>query len=72
MSENSTEEKVWYYAKPDGSKYGPYTEDELIRLLKNGILTENDYIWMMDFENWMKIGESIYSFYLGNEPLPTA
>ncbi|MBR2762023.1 MAG: DUF4339 domain-containing protein [Solobacterium sp.] len=67
MTEFSTEEKVWFYAKPDGSKYGPYTEDELIKLLKNGILDEKDYIWMMDFENWMKVADSIYSFYLGME-----
>lgn len=67
MTEFSTEDKIWYYAKPDGSKYGPYTEEELIKLLKNGILTERDYIWMTAFENWMKVGDSIYSFYLGME-----
>ncbi len=67
MSEFSTEDKIWYYARPDGSKYGPYTEDELIKLLKNGILGEKDYIWMTEFDNWMKVGESIYSFYLGME-----
>ena len=67
MTEFNTEEKIWYYARPDGSKYGPYTEDELIKLLKNGILGEKDYIWMTEFENWMKVGESIYSFYLGME-----
>ena len=68
LPEFTSEEKVWFYAKPDGAKYGPYTEDELIRMLKNGILVENDYIWMTEFENWMKIGDSIYSFYLGMEP----
>jgi hypothetical protein len=67
MSEFNTEEKIWYYARPDGSKYGPYTEEELIKLLKNGILGEKDYIWMTAFENWMKVGDSIYSFYLGME-----
>ena len=67
MTEFRTDEKIWFYAKPDGSRYGPYTEDELIKLLKNGILDEKDYIWMMDFENWMKVADSIYSFYLGME-----
>ena len=70
MSENetvnavNTEDKIWYYAKLDGSKFGPYTEEELIKLLKNGILTADDFIWMTEFENWMNIGNSIYSYYL--------
>ena len=63
-SEINTEEKIWYYAKPDGSKFGPYTEEELVKLLKNGNLTKDDFIWMTDFENWMNIGNSIYSYYL--------
>ena len=63
-TEINTEEKIWYYAKPDGSKFGPYTDEELVRLLQNGILTKDDFIWMTDFENWMKIENSIYSFYL--------
>ena len=46
--ENSAEEKVWYYAKPDGSK--------------------DDYIWMTEFENWINIGNSIYSYYLERTP----
>ena len=63
-NEINTGEKIWYYAKPDGSKFGPYTEEELVKPLKNGILTKDDFIWMTDFENWMNIGNSIYSYYL--------
>jgi hypothetical protein len=63
-TEINTEEKIWYYAKPDGSKFGPYTDGELVKLLQNGILTKDDFIWMTDFESWMKIGNSIYSYYL--------
>ena len=40
--------KFWYYNKAgDTEKYGPYTDDELIRLIRQGILTENDYIDVM-------------------------
>lgn len=63
-TELNTSEKIWYYAKPDGSKFGPYTDSELVKLLQNGILTKDDYIWMTEFENWMLIGNSIYSYYL--------
>lgn len=61
-------DKVWYYKQEDGTKYGPYSEDELIRMIKVGVLNENDMIWMVDFDNWMRLGDSIYSFYLDQEP----
>jgi hypothetical protein len=57
-------DKIWYYMKPDQKKYGPYSEEELIALIKQGILNENDYIWMTDLEGWLKVGNSLYAFYL--------
>lgn len=62
IADNS--DKVWYYAKEDGHKYGPYTDEELIKLIRNGILSENDLIWMTDLDDWISVGNSIYSFYL--------
>ncbi|MCI2154760.1 DUF4339 domain-containing protein [Erysipelotrichaceae bacterium Oil+RF-744-GAM-WT-6] len=62
IADNS--DKVWYYAKEDGQKYGPYTDEELIKLIRNGILSENDLIWMTDLDDWISVGNSIYSFYL--------
>ena len=62
IADNS--DKVWYYAKEDGQKYGPYTDEELIKLIRNGILYENDLIWMTDLDDWISVGNSIYSFYL--------
>ena len=62
IADNS--DKVWYYAKEDGQKYGPYTDEELIKLIRNGILSENDLIWMTDLDYWISVGNSIYSFYL--------
>ncbi len=61
----SEENRTWYYAKPSGDKFGPYSEEEIIKLLRNGILTATDYIWMIDLDNWVLVGDSIYSFYLG-------
>ncbi len=57
------EERTWYYAKPTGDKYGPYTEDDIIKLIQNGILNANDLLWMVDLDNWVTVGNSIYSFY---------
>lgn len=58
------DDKIWYYAKQDGSKFGPYTDDEMIRLISNGVLEEDDLIWMVDLDTWMTVGNSIYGFYL--------
>ena len=57
--------------KPDKSKYGPYSEGELAALIKQEILGENDYIWMTDLEGWLKVGSSIYAFYLPKNAQPS-
>lgn len=60
-------EKVWYYMKPDRSKYGPYTDNELIALIRQEILSGDDYIWMPEMKGWLKIANSIYSIYIPEE-----
>ena len=57
-------DKIWYYMKNDRQKYGPYTDAELINLIRQEILLAEDYIWMPDLTEWLKIGDSIYSEYL--------
>ena len=57
-------EKVWYYMKPDKSKYGPYSDSELAALIRQEILDGDDYIWMPDMSGLLKIRNSIYSFYM--------
>ena len=50
--------------KQDRQKYGPYTDSELVSLIREGILSGSDYIWMTGLTGWLKISNSIYSFYL--------
>lgn len=57
-------DKQWYYARSDAEKYGPYSDEELVELIRNGTVRENDYIWMSDLKNWLKVGDSIYSIFL--------
>ncbi|MCH4014222.1 MAG: DUF4339 domain-containing protein [Solobacterium sp.] len=57
-------DKIWYYMKADRTKYGPYTDHELANLISKGIVTEDDYIWMPDLANWIRLGDSIYSYYI--------
>ena len=57
-------EKVWYYMKQDKSKYGPYSDAELAALIRQEILEGDDYIWMPEMAGWLKVRNSIYSFYM--------
>ena len=56
--------KVWYYTLDGEEKYGPFSDEELVKLMNQGILTGNHYIWMTDLDEWVKVEDSIYSFYL--------
>ncbi|EFC05462.1 hypothetical protein HMPREF9013_1167 [Bulleidia extructa W1219] len=59
-------DKIWYYLNHiTKEKAGPYTDEELIKLLNQGVVDVDDYIWMKDFENWLKVEDSIYSIYIG-------
>ncbi len=56
--------KVWFYMKADQKKNGPFSDEELVKLIKNDIIEENDMIWMTDLDEWIKVSDSIYSVYL--------
>lgn len=58
------EDRIWYYTRGDGQKYGPYTDEELVKLIQQGILTEEDYVWTMELSQWAMIGDTIYSSYI--------
>ena len=55
------QEKIWYYQKEDGAKYGPYTDEELKRLIVNGILSSDDLIWMVDFDSFNSVFLSLWN-----------
>ena len=50
--------------KQDKSKYGPYSDAELAALIRQEILEGDDYIWMPEMAGWLKVRNSIYSFYM--------
>ncbi|NCB32342.1 MAG: DUF4339 domain-containing protein [Erysipelotrichia bacterium] len=57
-------DKIWYYTADGDEKFGPYTDAELIRLIQQGIILKDHYIWMVDLSGWIKVSDSIYSVYL--------
>lgn len=62
-------EKIWYYTRGDGQKYGPYTDEDLIKLIQQGILEGEDYIWTTDLDEWVQIKDTIYSVYLEEDTI---
>ena len=53
--------KIWKIRGKDGK----YTDEELINMIKNGVLCSEDYITNADMKTWIKIKDTIYQFYLG-------
>ncbi len=47
---------TWYYVQ-NNDRQGPVTEDALKKLLHDGPLTDQSYIWRKGFDNWKKAGE---------------
>lgn len=56
-------DKIWY-VRSSKRKGGPFTEDELIRLIRQEIVDEEYEIWNPDMEKWMRLIDSVYSFYI--------
>ncbi len=56
-------DKVWYYTLDGSEKFGPYTDEDFIKLIQQDIVTPEHYIWMPYFENWMKLGDTVYASY---------
>lgn len=52
-------DKIWYYTRGDGQRYGPYTDEDLIKLIRQGILEGEDYIWTTDLDEWVQIKDTI-------------
>ena len=62
-------DKIWSYTRGDGQRYGPYTDEDLIKLIRQGILEGEDYIWTTDLDEWVQIKDTIYSIYLEEDTI---
>ena len=62
-------DKIWYYTRGDGQRYGSYTDEDLIKLIRQGILEGEDYIWTTDLDEWVQIKDTIYSIYLEEDTI---
>ena len=66
MSEYMINDKTWYYLK-NNQKEGPFTENEIIKLIQHQIIKVDDYIWMLDLNDWVLLKNSLFSLYMPND-----
>ena len=55
-----TMNKIWKIR----GKEGKFTDEELIRMIKEGELSYDDYITTNEMKTWLRIRDTIYQFYL--------
>ena len=46
----------WYYTK-NQKQYGPVTQDDLLRMLTDGILATTELAWNKEMDDWKPIQE---------------
>ncbi|HCY06215.1 MAG: DUF4339 domain-containing protein [Erysipelotrichaceae bacterium] len=68
MSEYMINDKTWYYFK-NNQKEGPFTENEIIKLIQHQIIEGDDYIWMLDLNDWVLLKNSLFSIYMTNNDM---
>lgn len=56
-------DKIWY-VRSSKRKGGPFTEEELIRLIRQEIIDEEYEIWNPEMKAWMRLVDSVYCFYI--------
>ena len=52
--------KIWEIK----GKSESYSDDELIEMIRKGIVKKTDLIVTKDMKNYLKVADSIYSFYV--------
>ncbi|MBQ6451926.1 MAG: DUF4339 domain-containing protein [Solobacterium sp.] len=57
-------DRVWYYTKDGEEKFGPYTDEELRRLVGQKIILPDDRIWMPALDEWIRLGDSVYCIFI--------
>lgn len=59
-------EQIFYY-RTTTKQEGPFTEEEMIRMIQTGLIDAECEMLILEMENWIKLKDSIYSFYMPKE-----
>lgn len=58
---------MWYYYT-NNQRFGPVYEEEIIRLIQNGSIGRDAFLWTEGFTDWMPAGHTKFSNLLTNAP----
>ena len=61
---------MWYYYV-NNQQFGPVNEDEIIRLIQNGAIGRDTFLWTEGFTDWMLAGQTKFTNLLVNEHATT-
>ena len=56
---------TWFYNK-GGQGIGPFSEDEMQKLIESGVVSRNAQVWAEGFTEWRPVGLTALSRYIGS------
>lgn len=57
-TETTSEDASWFYVNSSNQQMGPFTEEEMVQFIKEGIITANTYVWKSGMMDWIHCKES--------------
>lgn len=57
-TETTSEDASWFYVNSSNQQMGPYTEEEMVQFIKEGIITANTYVWKSGMMDWIHCKDS--------------
>ena len=57
-TETTSEDASWFYVNSSNQQMGPYTEEEMVQFIKEGIITANTYVWRSGMMDWIHCKDS--------------
>lgn len=67
--EDSLFEKNWFY-EDRGERKGPVSKDEIIGLVKSGVISRKDVVWKQGFSDWISIENTELNDLIGFDAPP--
>ena len=58
---------MWYYYT-NNQQFGPVSEEEITRLIQNGTIGHDDFLWTEGLDDWVYIGQTQFSSLLADVP----
>lgn len=57
-ADTTSEDASWFYVNSSNQQMGPFTEEEMVQFIKEGIITANTYVWKSGMLDWIHCKES--------------